>query len=713
MLRAFSNMPIFRRLVITFAVATLIPILVILLLGNFSLQQSEIRSQAVQTSFEAQNIATQEQVNLQRMNALIQARFAQVFAQGSLSLEGDPSSGKLTEDDVQALESGFNQALNIYKTRYVIATSANMSTIRNILISDTPDHGQQIMNTQLDALNTVAQTSWPHYQSLVHKVLQDLGANTFYAVAYADFYQADLGFLELKNQWQHVVDTATQMGTTVTKVGPSLTTPLLTYTVVALIFTLLVIIAAGFLINATIIAPLNQLVGLTRRIAHGETRARATIRGRDEINLVASSINGMLDHILRLMQEAQTRHADLQAQIGQMITELSGVGEGDLRINLQATSTELSVLASSFNVMAQELNNLVVNVKILARGVQNATLQVFSYMEQLVDNSDMQIEQITSSTEEVVQVAASSRQLAERSQMLYDVAEEARQAAHRGRRAVQQTVKGMERINENVGATAQKVLMLGDRSREISSVVEVISSIAQQTNRLALDASIQAAMAGENGKGFGAVAVDIRRLAERAKEQTALIGQIVHNVLEDINASAFAMQETRRETANGTQIAQEVGKALEQMFSAVEHQAGEIEATHQVATQQMEASNRIVQVMQRVSDSAQQSSLITRNAVQQMERLARLAGQLLASVEIFKLRENQPQYSAASENGAARRPAPVRSPLRSISSPSQPLSRGISSPSQPLGRTVSSTGQSGRTNGAQPFNTSPGFDVQG
>ncbi len=118
--------------------------------------------------------------------------------------------------------------------------------------------------------------------------------------------------------------------------------------------------------------------------------------------------------------------------------------------------------------------------------------------------------------------------------------------------------------------------------------------------------------------------------------------------------------------------------------------------------------------MQRVSDSAQQSSLITRNAVQQMERLARLAGQLLASVEIFKLRENQPQYSAASENGAARRPAPVRSPLRSISSPSQPLSRGISSPSQPLGRTVSSTGQSlGRTNGAQPFNTSPGFDVQG
>lgn len=648
MLRAFSNIPIFRRLVITFGIATLIPILVILLLGNFSLQSSELRSQAVQTSFDAQNIATQEQINIQRLNALIQARFAQVFAQGSLSLEGDPSSGKLTQDDVDALESEFSQALANYQKNYQVATAKNMSTIRSIMNSDAPDHGQQVINNQLSALNAVAQVDWPHYKAQVQKILQDLTGNTFYQVAYADYYQSVLGFLDLKNHWQQVVDAATEMGTTVTQTGPSLIDPLIIYTTIALIFTLLVIVAAGFLINATIVVPLNQLVALTRRVARGETRARANIAGRDEIGQVANSINGMLDNILRLMQEAQSRHADLQAQIAQMISDLSGVGEGNLRIQVQVASAELGMLASSFNVMAEELNNLVVNVKILARGVQNATLHAFGYMEQLVDNSDAQIQQIMHATEEVGHVAVSSRQIAERAQMLYNVADEARQAAHRGRKAVIQTVRGMDHINENVGATSQKVLSLGERSREISSIGEVISSIAQQTNRLALDASIQAAMAGDHGKGFGAVAVDIRRLAERAKEQSALIVQIVHNVLEEINAVTISIQETKRDTAMGTQIAQEVGKALDQLFSAVEHQAGEIEATNQVAMEQVQISTRVAQIMQNASDSSRNSSEITKTVVQQMERLAQLAGQLLSSVEVFKLREQYPAYVEAS-----------------------------------------------------------------
>ena len=641
MFRAFSNIPIFRRLAIAFAVATLIPILVILLLGNFSLQSSQTRSNAVHTSFDAQNIATREQINLQRMNSLLQARFAQIFAQGSLSLEGDPSSGKLTEDDINALEIGFTQSLTGYQKNYEIATSGNMSTIRNILISDAPDQGNKVIKEQQQALDSVARIYWPNYQALLHKLLKDLAANTFYQTAYADFYQTDLGFLELKNRWQQIVDTATEMGTTVTQIGPSFTNPLLIYTSTALILTLVVIIAAGFLINLTIISPLRQLVVLARRVARGDTKARANIRGKDEISQVAFSINGMLDNILRLMQEAQNRHGELQAQIQKMISEVSGLGEGNLRIQVQVNSNELAMLAKSFNMMTEELNNLVVNVKILARGVQNATLQAFGYMEQLVDNADMQIQKITQAGDEVGNVAASSRKIAERAQALYNVANEARQAAHRGRKAVQKTVKGMELINENVGTTSKKVASLGNRSREISNVVEVISGIAQQTNRLALDASVQAAMAGENGKGFGAVATDIRRLAERSKQQSTLIAQLMRNVLDDINGATVSMRETAQESAVGTQLAQEVGGALEMMFSAVEHQAGEIELTNQVATQQLQSSVRVVQIMQHVSDSTRQNSYITRMVTQQMEGLAQLAGQLLASVDVFKLREDR------------------------------------------------------------------------
>ncbi len=644
MFHFMSNIPIFRRLVIVFAITTLIPIIVIVLLGNFFLQSIGVRGQAVQTSFDAQNIATREQINLERMNALLQARFAQVYAQGSRAIGDDPSleaSGQLTSTDVAALEIDFGQTLISYQQNYEIATSDNMSVIRSILTSDTPDQGRQLINGQRAALNAVIQTDWTTYQKLQDKVLNELDQQTNYFTAYADFYQANLDFLHLKNHWQQVVDAATQMGTAVTKVGPSLTNPLLFYTGGAVLFTVLVIAAAGLLVNTTIVNPLHRLVALTRRIAQGETRVRADIPGNDEIHQVAESMNGMLDVIVRLMQEAQYRHADLQAHIEKLIREVSGASEGDLRIQAEVELNELGLLASFFNHMAQDLSDLVVNVKTLARGVQNATLQLFGYIEELVDRADLQIQQIARATQEVGNMAASSRRVAERAQSLYSVAYEARQIAHNGRSAVQQTVEGMDRINENIRATSVKVATLGVRSREINEIVETMSSIAQQTNRLALDAAIQAAMAGENGKGFGAVAADIRRLAELEKEQATMVSQIVRNVFEDVNTVTLAMRETEQEAATGTQLTQRVGTALESIFSVVERQASEIELTNQTVRQHLESSTTVGQIMQDVAQSAQHSSESTREATRQMERLAQLAGQLLTSVEVFKLREDR------------------------------------------------------------------------
>ncbi len=646
MFRFMRNLSIFRRLVIVFAITTLIPIIVIVLLGNFYLSSIGVRGQAVQTSFEAQNIASREQINLERMNALLQARFAQVFAQNSTALNGDPSlaaSGQLTSTDVAALEINFGQTLTSYQNNYEIANSSNMSVIRSILMSDTPDQGHHLITTQQTALNAVIGNDWATYQALQDQVLNELDQNADYFTTYTILYEANLAFLHLKNHWQEVVDAATQMGTAVTRVGPSLTNPLIIYTSAALLFTVLVIALAGFLVNSTIVNPLNRLVALTKRIARGETRVRADIQGNDEIHQVAESMNGMLDVIVRLMQETQSRHEDLQARIEKLIHEVSGASEGDLQIHAEVEANELGMLASFFNRMTGDLSDLVVNVKILARGVQSSTLQLFSYIEELVDRADLQSQQITRATAEVGNMAISSRRVAERAQNLYSIAYEARQIAQGGRSAVQQTIEGMARINENIQATSTKVSSLGVRSREINDIVETISSIAQQTNRLALDAAIQAAMAGENGKGFGAVATDIRRLAELEKEQAAMVGQIVRNFLEDISTVTVSMRETEQEAAVGTRFTQHVGTALESIFSVVERQASEIELANQVVKHHLEASTMVGHIMQDVSQTAQQSNESTREATRHMERLAQMAGQLLTSVEVFKLREERRQ----------------------------------------------------------------------
>jgi methyl-accepting chemotaxis protein len=664
MFRFVSNLSIFNRLAVVFASATIVPIVVIVLLGNFYLQSIGVRSQAVQTSFDAQNIATKEQINLQRMNALLQARFAQIVAQNSPSLGGDPAlsaSGQLDSADITALEIDFDQTLTSYRTSYEISTSPNMAVIHNILVSDTPDHGQQVITDQQSALDAVSSTDWRLYRDAQTKLLTELDSPGFnYLTSYQDFYTADLDFLNLRIHWQQVVDASTTMGTAVTRVGPSLTNPLILYTGGSLLFTLLVIIAGAFLINLTIVNPLRALVALTRRIAQGDNRARAEIHGRDEISQVATSINGMLDVIVQLMQESQFLHANLQTNIEKLIHEVGGIGEGDLRKQARVEDNEIGPLASFFNIMVEELSNLVVNVKTMARGVQMSTLQVFGYIEQLVDSTDAQTQQINKAAGEIDTMATTSRKMAERAHGLYDQAQEARQIVLEGRKTIRRTVNSIERVNDNIHTTSAQVVSLGDRSREISNIVEVITGIAQQTNRLALDAAVQAAMAGENGKGFGAVAVDIRRLSERTKEQTTIIGQIVANVLEDISTARHLIQTTEQDTRTGAQLTRQIGSSLETIFAVVEHQAAEIEIANQDAKQQLQSATMVVQLTQSVSEAGQQNSGSAREVTRQVERLAQLAGQLLSSVEVFKLREVQsaapkPPMSASpqrnSENG--------------------------------------------------------------
>jgi len=665
MIRFLSNLPIFRRLFIAFAIAAVIPGVIIVLLGNFYLTSLNQRGQAVSTSFDSQRIASQQQANLQTMNALLTTSQAQVMNTLSSNLNGvvqDSSlsaSVALTSSEVLARQAAFDQVLPAYQLNYELATSSNMAAVRDILLSDNPD--TTIIRDQKVALSAVSLKQWPAYKQLQTQELGQLRAlqqelanghkftaseiSKAYTDTYLTLWNANQQFTGLRNSWQIVVDTAISTGKTVSTGGPSQTQPVLIATVVALISSVLIVFSIGWIINLTITQPLRRLALLTRRIGKGDTSARAKIVGRDEINLVASSMNNMLDNIVRLIQDAQAQRDNLQRQVEKLVSEVSGVGEGDLRVQAEVTADALGVLADSFNYMVEELGSLVVRVKMVAQEVESSTTMTFERMTQLVETADAQIKQIAEAAIEVERMADSSREVAERAQVLYGVAREARQTAEIGRGAVQQTVEGMGRIHEYVQDTSSKVQTLGDRSREINNIVEVIANIAHQTNRLALDAAIQAAMAGENGKGFGAVAADIRRLAERAKDQANSIGRIVRGVREDIGAVAVSMRDTERETSAGAQLAQEAGTSLESIFGVVERQANEIAAINQMAAQQLQSSTAVVQIMQAVSDSTQQSSGSTRDASQNMERLARLAEQLLASVEAFKLRENLNYYA--------------------------------------------------------------------
>ncbi len=677
MFKILSNIPIFRRLAVIFAIAAVVPGIIILILGNFYLSSLTQRGQAVATSFDAQSIASQQQNNLERMNALTQTLHNNIFASLGRSVQ-DPSlgaSGTLINGDILAREAEFQQTLKDYRNTYDLATSSNMDTIRTIIQRDNPTSG--VIQDQQDALNIVINQQWPTYDKMQDKVLNQLQnietnyiqpdpktnlprpaltpeqVNALYEQVYPNLYQANLEFATLNNSWQRVVDDAVITGKTVTTVGPSLSQPVLISTAIALFFVLLIILLAALVVNSTITRPLHRLASLTRRITEGDTSARAEIPGRDEINQVARSMNMMLDNIVHLLQITQNQHADLQAQVEKLLNEVSGVGEGDLRIEAEVTAGALGALADSFNFMVEELSNLIVRVQMVAAEVENGTSMTLQRMSQLVTSADVQINQITRAAGEVERMADVSRQVAERAQALHRTAVEARQTAQAGRQSVQSTVDGIARIQEHVQATSSKVQTLGERSRAINNVIEIIANIAHQTNRLSLDAAIQAAMAGESGKGFRAVADDIRRLSEIAKSQTYSITQLFRAVREDIWAVAVSIKDTERETLAGTTVAQQAGQSLDALFGVVEMQAQEITIINQSVRQQSLSSNTVMEIMQAVGNSTQQNSVSTHSVAQSMERLASLAQQLQSSVGAFKLRgdriDNAPRRNMLEE----------------------------------------------------------------
>ena len=674
MVRFITNMQISRRLLFAFLLAAIIPGIIISILGFTFINTQQSRTQAIQMNIHICKSATTIGAYLPQIINLLKLAYHNQYdiLDKPLPLEDETPDplGQLT-----IVTRYFDQAVAQYQQAYQINTSSQMSSVRSILLNDNPT--STLPREQQTTLDQIEHTLWPDYQQAQNQLVNAFNAKASSDQAIPLLQDATTKYTALSDGWNKVIGNAETLSIAIAQVGTPQTNFTLLVTLAALLSTILIVTSIGYLVYLTITRPLHQLALLTRRIAKGDTNARAEMTGRDEFYLVANSMNRMLDYIVQLIQQAQDQRDELQAQIEKLVSEVGGVGEGDLRVQAEVSSSMLGVLADSFNYMVEELGSLVVRVKTVANEVVRSTTGILLRMSQLVETGNIQLQQFANAEQEVQQVVEFSRQVTERSQILYEVARGALQNARSGRKSVQQAVEGMERINHNVQATASKFQLLEERSREIDEINEVISNMAHQTNRLALDAAIQAAMAGENGKGFGAVAADIRRLAERSKEQASIITRIVRSVREEVSAVARSMQETEREAAIETRLAGDAGLSLETIFTAIEHQAHEIEHINQIAHRQLQSAHAVVHIIHNVAEYTRRNSVSTYDASQNMERLARLVERLRASVEAFKLREHQryviPNTNTSIPLDEQESPFTISGAFSAISTHSQPL----------------------------------------
>nr|MDQ2716752.1 methyl-accepting chemotaxis protein [Chloroflexota bacterium] len=430
--------------------------------------------------------------------------------------------------------------------------------------------------------------------------------------------------------------------------------------VIIAIVVLLTIVATHYLVTRRIKDRFLALVDVCREYAGGEHNVRAAVNGDDDFAMLAVSLNTLLDsQNMQGGMALSTTGSDaaaLQAQIEKLLQEVSAVGDGDLRVQAEVTPDTLGVLADSFNYMIEELAKVVGRVQSTAVQVTNATRRILDRSAELAQASEMQVDQISQTSDAVEALAIFIQNVARNAQMSHESAQDALRNANSGQQAVRQTIDGMMLIRENVQETAKKIKRLGERSNEIGEIVRIIEDIADQTNLLALNAAIQSAMAGEHGRGFAVVADEIRLLAERSTESTKRIATLVKSIQGDTYEAVVAMEDSTQEVVKGSQLADEAGRALNSIYSAVERQAQMIENIARAANEQTSVSEAVAVAMNQISEITRQTNAGTQEAAANVSYLAELSDQLRASVSTFRL-PDRVQDSLGNVSGVGMVPA--------------------------------------------------------
>ena len=404
------------------------------------------------------------------------------------------------------------------------------------------------------------------------------------------------------------------------------------------------VLTANYFMRRKIQNRLLELVDVCRNYVGGDRAVRTTVTGDDEFAMLAMSLNTLLDSqgfASGGVASASSGNdaAALQAQIEKLLQEVSAVGDGDLRVQAEVTPDTLGVLADSFNYMIEELAKVVGRVQTTAMQVMNATRRILDRSDELAQASATQVGEISQTSEAVKALATFIQNVARNAQLSAEAAQEALANANSGQQAVRQSIDGMIVIRENVQETSKKIKRLGERSNEIGEIVRIIEDIADQTNLLALNAAIQSAMAGEHGRGFAVVADEIRLLAERSTESTKRIATLVKSIQGDTFEAVVAMEDSTQEVVKGSQLADEAGRALNSIYTAVERQAQMIETIAQAANEQVQVSDTVSVAMGRISEITRQTNAGTQEAAVSVSYLAELADQLRASVSTFRLPE--------------------------------------------------------------------------
>jgi len=405
------------------------------------------------------------------------------------------------------------------------------------------------------------------------------------------------------------------------------------------------VLIGGVLLADRIARPVTQLVQAAQRVGQGDLSETVPVRSRDEIGALGQAFN---EAIVRLRSQVQTeserdderrRREELQENIIKFLDTAMEVSQGDLTKRGEVTSDVLGNVVDAINLMVAEIAAIIADVRVAAMQVSVSANQMTGSTGRMAQGAQDQAREAARVASAVSALTQLVRQVAESAQSSAAAAREALEASQRGDAAVRDSLQGMQRIRGEVQAISKKIKSLGDRSMEISEIVNTIEDIASQTNLVALNAAIEAAGAGEAGLRFAVVADEVRKLAERSAKATKDIAVLIKNVQTDTQEAVVVMEQGTQEVESGYRVTVQAGESLK-AIAEVSRRSADLAASISDATQQqVRGAENVTQAMQAIQEVAGQTEKGVLEARRTVDELAQLAEELTASLARFKLAE--------------------------------------------------------------------------
>ncbi len=399
-----------------------------------------------------------------------------------------------------------------------------------------------------------------------------------------------------------------------------------------------VLLAIGF--SSFLTRPVRALTVTMREIQKGNYRARARVKARNELGLLAEGFNQMLDERVDALVKSEEDNQLLQREIRDLLTVVAGASEGDFTNRAEVGSGVLGNLADALNLMFENVGELVKHLKGVSSHVVESATQIQASAEQLAQGSSRQTGDITSTTAAVQEMTSNIQSVSENATVAAEAAKRAEEAAQQGGDVVKRVITGMDALQKNTRASAVKIKRLGERSMEISTIIGTIQKISAQTNMLALNAAIEAARAGEHGLGFTVVADEVRKLAERTEGAAEEIARLIAAIQAETNDSVGGMERQAEHVEQQTSLVSEAGGTLDRILRASVQSAELIAEISLAANQQVRGATSLSEAMLSISDVARQAQVSSEQTKHSTAALIGIASELNSQIGLFRVEAN-------------------------------------------------------------------------